>query len=71
MLNIRRTIVWVASSIFGIVASAGLIFYFHSNLSEFTVGLFPGDLPLVLVLSFASLAFIWLDFILRTEYLRS
>jgi len=25
----------------------------------------------VLLLSFASLAFIWLDFILRTEYLRS
>jgi len=70
-MNIRRTIVWVISAIFGIIAAAGVIVVFRSNLTEFTVGLFPGDLPLVLLLSFASLAFIWLDFILRTEYLRS
>jgi len=70
-MNIRRTIVWVISSVFGIVAAAGVIIAFRSNFTEFSVGLFPGDLPLVLLLSFASLAFIWLDFILRTEYLRS
>jgi len=70
-MNIRRTIVWVISAIFGIIAAAGVIVVFRSNFTEFTVGLFPGDLPLVLLLSFASLAFIWLDFILRTEYLRS
>jgi hypothetical protein len=71
MLNIRRAIVWVVSGVFGITASAGLILYFHSNFAEFTVGLFPGDLPLVLLLSFASLAFIWLDFVFKTDYLRS
>jgi hypothetical protein len=71
MLKIRRAIVWVISVVFGFIASAGAIVYFHSNLAEFTVGLFPGDLPLVLILAFASLAFIWLDFILKTEYLRS
>ncbi len=71
MLNIRRAIVWAVSGVFGIVASAGLILYFHSDLAEFTLGLFPGDLPLVLLLSFASLAFIWLDFIFKTDYLRS
>jgi hypothetical protein len=70
-MKIRRTIVWVASSLFGIVAAAGAIIIFHSDLSEFTVGLFPGDLPLVLLLSFAGLAFIWLDLIFKTEYLRS
>jgi hypothetical protein len=70
-MNIRRTIVWAISAIFGIIAAAGVIVVFRSNFTEFTVGLFPGDLPLVLLLSFASLAFIWLDFILRTEYLRS
>jgi hypothetical protein len=70
-MRIRRTIVWVVSSLFGIVAAAGLIVYFHSNISEFTVGLFLGDLPLVLLLSFAGLAFIWIDFIFKTEYLRS
>ncbi|OGO68082.1 MAG: hypothetical protein A2Z37_12430 [Chloroflexi bacterium RBG_19FT_COMBO_62_14] len=70
-MKIRRTIVWVISAIFGIIAAAGVIVVFRSNFTEFTVGLFPGDLPLVLLLSFASLAFIWLDFILRTEYLRS
>jgi hypothetical protein len=71
MLNIRRVIVWVVSGLFGVVVSAALILYFRSSLAEFTVGLFTGDLPLVLVLSFASLAFIWLDFIFKTEYLRS
>jgi len=70
-MKIRRSIVWVISAIFGIIAAAGVIVVFRSNFTEFTVGLFPGDLPLVLLLSFASLAFIWLDFILRTEYLRS
>ncbi|HLC04106.1 MAG TPA: hypothetical protein VJK02_13795 [Anaerolineales bacterium] len=70
-MNIRRTIVWVVSVIFGIATSAGVIAYFHSDFTEFSVGLFPGDLTLVFLLSFASLAFIWLDFILKTEYLRS
>lgn len=71
MIGIRRSIVWVVSIVFGVAASAGVIVFFHSDLSEFTVGLFPGDLPLVLLLSFAGLAFIWLDFIFKTEYLRS
>lgn len=70
-MKIRRTIVWVVSAIFGIGASVGMIVFFRSDFAEFTVGLFPGDLPLVLLLSFASLAFIWLDFILKTEHLRS
>jgi hypothetical protein len=71
MLKIRRALVWVVSVVFGLAASAGLILAFQSDLAKFTVGLFPGDLPIVLVLAFASLAFIWLDFILKTEYLRS
>lgn len=71
MLNIRRAIVWVVSGIFGVVASAGALLYFRSDFTEFTLGLFPGDLPVVLLLSFASLAFIWLDFIFKTDYLRS
>ena len=70
-MRIRRTIVWIVSSVFGIAAAAGAILFFRSDFSEFTVGLFPGDLPLVLLLSFAGLAFIWLDFIFKTEYLRS
>ena len=70
-MKIRRTIVWVVSAVFGLVAAAGTVIVLQSNFTEFTVGLFPGDLPLVLLLSFASLAFIWLDFVFRTEYLRS
>ena len=55
-MRIRRTIVWVVSSLFGIVAAAGLIVYFHSDFNEFTVGLFPGDLPLVLLLLLTTLS---------------
>jgi len=65
-MNVRRAIVWVFSMVFGFVSAAGVILVFGTTLEKFSVV----NAFLVFV-SFAALAFIWLDFILRTEYLRS
>ncbi len=65
-MNVRRVIVWIASITFGLVNAAAVILFFHTTLEKFS----PVNAFLVF-LSFAALAFIWLDFILRTKYLRS
>lgn len=71
-MRARRAIVWVLSLGFGLVGMYGTVLVFHSDFNRFwTNFLFKGDLPLLLTLGFGSLAFIWLDWILRTEYLRS
>ena len=62
----RRVIVWVASVVFGLVSSAGVILAFQTTLEKFSVV----NAFLVFV-SFAALAFIWLDWIFHTQYLRS
>lgn len=65
-MNVRRAIVWVFSLIFGLATAAGVLLLFGTTLERFSVV----NASLVFI-SFAALAFIWLDFILRTEYLRS
>ena len=65
-MNVRRGIVWVASIVFGLVSAAGVILAFQTTLDKFsTVNAF------LVFASFAALAFIWLDWILQTKYLRS
>jgi len=62
----RRVIVWGASAIFGVVSAAGVLLAFHTTLDKFSV------VNAFLVFgAFAALAFIWLDWILHTQYLRS
>ncbi len=71
-MRARRIALWILSLGFGLVGTAGTIFAFQSDLDRFwTNFLFKGDLPLLLMLGFGSLGFIWLDWILRTEYLRN
>jgi hypothetical protein len=54
------------------VATGAVIAYFGVGFEKFSTGfLFIGDLPLLVFVGFASLAFIWLDFILQTKYLKS
>lgn len=65
-MNVRRAMVWMASVIFGLATAAGVILAFGTTLAKFSVV----NAGLVAV-SFAALAFIWLDFIFRTQYLRS
>jgi len=65
-MTARRVIVWGASVIFGLVSAAGVILAFQTTLDKFsTVNAF------LVFASFAALAFIWLDWILHTQYLRS
>lgn len=71
-MTTRRTIVWTISIAFGIAGTLGTMAIFNANFDKFWTGfLFKGDLPLLLLAGYSSLAFIWLDFILRTDYLRS
>ena len=70
-MTTRRIILWILSIGFGLVSTAGTIIIFGSDLNRFwTNFLFKGDLPLLLIVGFFSLAFIWLDLILQTQYLR-
>lgn len=65
-MGIRRTIVWIISVLFGLIATAGVLFLFQTTIDKFTVG------NAILIFSAAGgLAFVWLDYVLRTEYLRS
>jgi hypothetical protein len=71
-MTIRRTALWIVSIGFGVVSTAGTIIIFGSDLNRFwTNFLFIGDLPLLLFIGFGSLAFIWLDLILQTQYLKN
>jgi hypothetical protein len=65
-MNARRVIVWVASIVFGLVSAAGVILAFQTTLDKFSVAN-----AFLVFASFAALAFIWLDWILHTQYLRS
>lgn len=65
-MNTRRTIVWVLALLFGAVSSVATIFLFGTTLERFTL------INAVLVfLGMGSIAFIWLDWILRTRFLES
>ena len=71
-MRTRRIILWIASITFGVVSTVGTVLIFNSDFNRFwTNFLFPGDLPLLLFVGFGSLAFIWLDWVLRTEYLNA
>ena len=71
-MKIRRIILWIVAIGFGVVSTAGTIIIFGSDLNRFwTNFLFIGDLPLLLLIGYFSLAFIWLDLILQTQYLRN
>ena len=71
-MKIRRSILWIVAIGFGVVSTAGTIIIFGSDLNRFwTNFLFIGDLPLLLLIGYFSLAFIWLDLILQTQYLKN
>jgi hypothetical protein len=62
----RRVVVWVVSAGFGAICVLAALRLFDTNLDKFA----PGN-ALLVFLSMGALAFIWLDFIFRTNYLRS
>ncbi len=65
-MTTRRMIVWALSLLFGFAVTAGVILAFGTTLEHFSF-----TNAVLVVLSMASLAFIWLDFVFRTHYLRS
>jgi hypothetical protein len=65
-MNTRRTIVWTISILTGIVSTIVTIAVFGTTLEKFTVGN-----AILVFASTGSIVFIWLDYILRTQYLRS
>ncbi len=65
-MKIRRVMVWGISLVVGFAASIGAIAIFQTTLDKFSM-----SNALLICLAFGSLAFIWLDYLLKTEYLRS
>ncbi len=62
----RRILVWALSALLGLASTALVIQALGTTLEKFSLI----DAALV-ALSIAGLAFIWLDYCLKTEYLRS
>lgn len=62
----RRILVWAFSMVLGVVAVFAVIAAFKTTLSNFSWS----NVALVF-LACGSLGFIWLDYFLKTEYLRS
>ncbi|MGA9532370.1 MAG: hypothetical protein WBR18_06605 [Anaerolineales bacterium] len=65
-MTVRRSIVWVISVVFGVAVTYGTIAFFGTTLARFSI-----SNALLVFFSIGSLAFIWLDFILRTQYLHN
>ena len=64
MLNLRRGILWTVSLATGLIATVGTILLFQTTLDKFSV-----SNAILIFVAFGSLAFIWLDLILATNYL--
>jgi hypothetical protein len=62
----RRAIVWITSTIFGLVSVSITLFIFNNSASPL-----PLASNILIFLSFSSLAFIWLDYFLKTKYFRA
>jgi hypothetical protein len=65
-MNARRFLVWVVSLVFGVASAAGVILAFGTTLERFSV--VNGFLVTV---AMGAVAFIWLDYFLKTNYLRN
>jgi len=65
-MTARRAIVWATSIIVGFISTIITIVAFNTTLDKFTVGN-----AILVFASIGSIVFIWLDYILRTQYLRS
>ncbi|HLB63758.1 MAG TPA: hypothetical protein VJJ46_02865 [Anaerolineales bacterium] len=64
-MTTRRILVWTLSLLIGFAAAFGAIAVFGTTLERFSL-----TNAALVVLSIASLVFIWLDHFLKTQYLR-
>jgi hypothetical protein len=65
-MAVRRVINWVVSLSVGLVSTIIIIRLFDTTLEKFALGN-----AIMVFLSVAAIVFIWLDFILKTDYLRN
>ena len=65
-MTFRHMFVWTVSALVGLVSAVAVIIAFGTTLERFTLAN-----AFLIFISFGSLVFIWLDFILRTNYLKS
>lgn len=71
----RRIIVWVLSSGIGVAGAFGTVAAFGTTVEKYAVDLNFGLLDIIinnfffLFLAYAALAWIWLDYILKTKFL--
>lgn len=65
-MKLRRVTVWLFSAAFGLASVLGALRLFDTTVEKFAF-----SNALLIFLSMGALAFIWLDFLFRTEYLRS
>jgi hypothetical protein len=65
-LTVRRALVWALSALLGLLGTAGILAAFATTLQRYSYGN-----AVLTFLSIAALAFIWLDYGLRAQYLRS
>jgi hypothetical protein len=65
-MTARRIMVWVASLIVGAAAALGVILAFGTTIQHFSM-----TNAALVALSIGAVAFIWLDYFLKTQYLRS
>jgi hypothetical protein len=63
-MTLRRTLVWALSLLFGVACATGILFAFETTFAKFSYVNFG-----LLILSTGSVAFIWLDYFLKTEFL--
>jgi hypothetical protein len=65
-MTVRRVINWVVTLSVGLFATIITIRIFDTTLERFSLGN-----AILVFLSIAAIVFIWLDFILKTDYLRN
>lgn len=65
-MKVRRALVWILSIAFGVAVTFGTVAAFGTTFAKFS----ESNTVLVFASMF-GLSFIWLDFILRTKYLKS
>jgi hypothetical protein len=62
----KRIAVWTLSVLAGAASATGVILFFNTSLERFSF-----SNALLIFLAIGSLVFIWLDYFLKTEYIRT
>lgn len=64
-MGTRRTIVWIGSAVVGVISTVGVIAAFGTTPEKFSY-----SNVVLFFLSMAAVAFIWLDYFMKTGFLK-